>query len=99
MKKGIIAIMVAAFFMLAGTGCVKRVETMDHGKKVLVPEKALPAKEKAVAVENKVEETKKKLEEKKAILEQKKKALEEAKKNKADLKKYELIKESKGKLW
>jgi hypothetical protein len=99
LKKGLLLILVVALLLVAGTGCVKRVETMDHDKLVKIPEKAVPAKDAAVAAEVKVMEAEEAIEDNQQELEDAQKALEEAKKNEADPDEYSLIKESQGKLW
>ena len=99
MKKGLLLFLVVALLLVAGTGCVKRVETMDHDKLVKIPEKAVPAKDAAVAAEVKVMETEAAIDENQQELNDAEKALEEAKQNEADPDQYNLIKESQGKPW
>jgi len=99
LKKGLLLFLVVALLLVAGTGCVKRVETMDHDKMVVIPEKAVPAKDAAVAAEVKVEEMEQTIDENQQQLNETEKALEEAKQNEADPEEYSLIKESQGKLW
>lgn len=99
LKKGLLLFLVVALLLVAGTGCVKRVETMDHDKMVVIPEKAVPAKDAAVAAEVKVEEMEQTIDENQQQLNETEKELEEAKQNEADPEEYSLIKESQGKLW
>ncbi len=99
LKKGLLLFLVVALLLVAGTGCVKRVETMDHDKMVVIPEKAVPAKDAAVAAEVKVEEMEQTIQDNQQQVDDTQKALEEAKQNEADPDQYNLIKESQGKLW
>ncbi len=99
MRKSILMILVAVMFLMAGAGCVKRVETMDHDKMVVIPEKAVPAKDAAVAAEIKVVEMENEIDANEAKLVESKENLQKANENKAEPEKYDLVKDSQGKLW